>query len=153
MFSPLHANFMINTGEATAADLEGLGEAVRADVRAKTGVDARLGDQAHRPAGMIGRGLALIAAAALGLALLGACQHQGHRPPCPPGALCLADGNGAEPTSLDPAHIDGVWESNIVSQMILGLTDIDADGKASPGSRNFVGDQRRRPHLDLPSAP
>jgi UDP-N-acetylmuramate dehydrogenase len=39
MFSPLHANFMINTGEATAADLEGLGEAVRADVMTKTGVD------------------------------------------------------------------------------------------------------------------
>jgi UDP-N-acetylmuramate dehydrogenase len=38
MFSPLHANFMINTGSATAADLEGLGEAVRADVAAKTGV-------------------------------------------------------------------------------------------------------------------
>ena len=39
MFSPLHANFMINTGTATAADLEGLGEAVRADVMAKTGID------------------------------------------------------------------------------------------------------------------
>jgi UDP-N-acetylmuramate dehydrogenase len=39
MFSPLHANFLINTGEATAADLEGLGEAVRADVKAKLGVD------------------------------------------------------------------------------------------------------------------
>ena len=39
MFSPLHSNFLINTGEATAADLEGLGEAVRADVRAKLGVD------------------------------------------------------------------------------------------------------------------
>jgi len=39
MFSPLHANFLINTGEATAADLEGLGEAVRADVRAKTGIE------------------------------------------------------------------------------------------------------------------
>jgi UDP-N-acetylmuramate dehydrogenase len=38
MFSPLHANFMINTGAATAADLESLGEAVRADVAAKTGV-------------------------------------------------------------------------------------------------------------------
>ena len=38
MFSPLHANFLINTGEATAADLEGLGEAVRADVLAKFGV-------------------------------------------------------------------------------------------------------------------
>ena len=39
MFSPLHANFLINTGEATAADLEGLGEAVRADVKAKLGVE------------------------------------------------------------------------------------------------------------------
>jgi UDP-N-acetylmuramate dehydrogenase len=39
MFSPLHSNFMINTGTATAADLEGLGEAVRADVLAKAGID------------------------------------------------------------------------------------------------------------------
>ncbi|WP_310542233.1 UDP-N-acetylmuramate dehydrogenase [Phenylobacterium sp.] len=39
MFSPLHANFLINTGDATAADLEGLGEAVRADVKAKTGIE------------------------------------------------------------------------------------------------------------------
>jgi UDP-N-acetylmuramate dehydrogenase len=38
MFSPLHANFMINTGEASAADLESLGEAVREDVATKTGV-------------------------------------------------------------------------------------------------------------------
>ncbi len=38
MFSPLHANFLINTGDATAADLEGLGEAVRADVLEKFGV-------------------------------------------------------------------------------------------------------------------
>jgi len=39
MFSALHANFMINPGEATAADLEGLGEQVRADVLARTGID------------------------------------------------------------------------------------------------------------------
>jgi len=39
MFSPMHANFLINTGEATAADLEGLGEAVRADVKARFGVE------------------------------------------------------------------------------------------------------------------
>jgi UDP-N-acetylmuramate dehydrogenase len=39
MFSPLHANFLINAGQATAADLEGLGERVRADVKASTGVE------------------------------------------------------------------------------------------------------------------
>ncbi len=38
MFSPQHANFLINPGEATAADLEGLVEAVRADVAEKFGV-------------------------------------------------------------------------------------------------------------------
>jgi UDP-N-acetylmuramate dehydrogenase len=38
-FSELHANFLINTGEATAADIEGLGEAVRADVKEKFGVN------------------------------------------------------------------------------------------------------------------
>jgi UDP-N-acetylmuramate dehydrogenase len=38
MFSPLHANFMLNTGEATAADLEGLGETVREMVAKQTGV-------------------------------------------------------------------------------------------------------------------
>ncbi len=51
-FSELHANFMINTGEATAADLEGLGEAVRADVMTKLGIDLhweikRIGKTAH----------------------------------------------------------------------------------------------------------
>jgi len=38
-FSEQHANFLINTGAASAADLEGLGEAVRADVRQKFGVE------------------------------------------------------------------------------------------------------------------
>ncbi|MDO8295574.1 MAG: UDP-N-acetylmuramate dehydrogenase [Caulobacter sp.] len=38
MFSPLHSNFMINTGDATAADLEGLGEAVRTAVIDGTGI-------------------------------------------------------------------------------------------------------------------
>ena len=39
MFSPLHANFLINAEDATAADLEGLVERVRADVLAKFGVE------------------------------------------------------------------------------------------------------------------
>mgnify|MGYP001474820396 FL=1 len=36
--SELHCNFLINTGTASAADLEGLGEEVRARVKAKSGV-------------------------------------------------------------------------------------------------------------------
>ena len=37
-FSELHANFLINDGTATAADLEGLGETVRRDVADRFGV-------------------------------------------------------------------------------------------------------------------
>ena len=39
--SPLHCNFLINTGHATAADLEALGELVRARVLETSGVDLR----------------------------------------------------------------------------------------------------------------
>lgn len=38
-FSELHCNFLINRGEATAADLEELGESVRADVKNQHGID------------------------------------------------------------------------------------------------------------------
>ena len=37
--SPQHCNFLINTGNATAADLEGLGEEVRRRVLEETGVE------------------------------------------------------------------------------------------------------------------
>jgi len=36
--SEKHSNFMINAGGATAADLEGLGEEVRKEVYAKSGI-------------------------------------------------------------------------------------------------------------------
>lgn len=39
MFSPQHANFLINTGDATAADLEVLAERVRTEVRTGQGVE------------------------------------------------------------------------------------------------------------------
>jgi len=39
--SEMHCNFMINTGNATAKDLEDLGEEVRAKVKAKSGIDLR----------------------------------------------------------------------------------------------------------------
>lgn len=40
-FSEQHCNFLINDGTATAADLEDLGEAVRAKVKEQTGIDLR----------------------------------------------------------------------------------------------------------------
>jgi oligopeptide transport system substrate-binding protein len=75
----------------------------------------------------------MIGGVALGLAALGACQRAVHREICPPHEACLLYGNGAEPVSLDPAKIDGVWENTIVSQLILGLTQFGADGKVVPG--------------------
>ncbi len=39
--SELHCNFLLNLGDATAADIEGLGEDVRAAVKANSGVELR----------------------------------------------------------------------------------------------------------------
>ena len=39
--SEKHANFMINTGEATATDLENLGEEVRRRVKEHSGIELR----------------------------------------------------------------------------------------------------------------
>jgi UDP-N-acetylmuramate dehydrogenase len=52
--SEKHCNFLINTGNATAADIEGLGEDVRRRVRAATGVTLeweirRIGIPAGKP--------------------------------------------------------------------------------------------------------
>jgi UDP-N-acetylmuramate dehydrogenase len=52
--SEKHCNFLINTGKATAADLEGLGEEVRRRVHAVTGVTLeweihRIGVPAGKP--------------------------------------------------------------------------------------------------------
>jgi UDP-N-acetylmuramate dehydrogenase len=52
--SEKHCNFLLNTGTATAADIEGLGEEVRARVRAMSGVDLhweirRIGIAAKEP--------------------------------------------------------------------------------------------------------
>ena len=37
--SEKHTNFLLNTGDATSADIEGLGEEVRAKVKAQSGVE------------------------------------------------------------------------------------------------------------------
>jgi UDP-N-acetylmuramate dehydrogenase len=55
MMSEKHCNFLINTGDATAADIESLGEEVRRRVKAQSGVDLqweirRIGVSAKRGA-------------------------------------------------------------------------------------------------------
>ena len=75
---------------------------------------------------------ALAAMATLLALALAACGGHHGRPPCPAGEQCLLIGNGAEPLSLDPAKIDGVWEGAIVDQLIVGLTDRDAAAKPIP---------------------
>jgi UDP-N-acetylmuramate dehydrogenase len=54
--SPMHCNFLINTGGATAADLEGLGESVRKRVFQQAGLwleweIMRVGEPAPRQRG------------------------------------------------------------------------------------------------------
>ncbi len=39
--SPMHCNFLINTGDASAADIEALGEEVRRRVLADSGIGLR----------------------------------------------------------------------------------------------------------------
>lgn len=41
--------------------------------------------------------------------------------------------NGAEPESLDPHKVSGVPESNIIRQLLVGLTSTDANGNTVPG--------------------
>ena len=57
--SEKHCNFLINTGGATAADIEGLGEEVRRRVLAATGVTLEWEIKRHRRAGRApgGRGM------------------------------------------------------------------------------------------------
>lgn len=41
--------------------------------------------------------------------------------------------NAAEPESLDPHKVSGVPESNLLRQMLVGLTTTDSEGKTIPG--------------------
>jgi oligopeptide transport system substrate-binding protein len=49
------------------------------------------------------------------------------------GEIALNRGNGAEPKSLDPHHIEGTWEAAITGELLTGLTTEDAEGKPIPG--------------------
>jgi oligopeptide transport system substrate-binding protein len=69
-------------------------------------------------------------------ALLGACGQdngavsRGGQP----GEMVFYRGNAAEPDSLDPHFTQGVWESDITGDLLVGLTTPDVNGKAIPGA-------------------
>jgi oligopeptide transport system substrate-binding protein len=46
----------------------------------------------------------------------------------------LNRGNGGEPKSLDPAFVDTVAESNILGDLLMGLTTLDAAARPIPGA-------------------
>jgi oligopeptide transport system substrate-binding protein len=81
------------------------------------------------------RGLRNAAVLALaGLALAGCGQKEPTRAVCPAGKVCLLTGNGAEPISLDPHFATGTWESRILSDVLMGLTQDDPMGRPIPGA-------------------
>src|SRR5205823_4292851 len=51
-----------------------------------------------------------------------------------PGLMVLNHGNAAEPGSLDPHHIQGDQEDNIVGDLLMGLTTESAQGEPLPGA-------------------
>src|SRR6185437_7863586 len=75
-----------------------------------------------------------------GAALLTACgqstpsQQARNGTAAKPGEMVFNRGNAAEPMSLDPHHVQGNWELNIVGDMMVGLTTEDADAKPIPGA-------------------
>lgn len=81
---------------------------------------------------MTPRGLLLLPAFAIALALA-ACAPRAAVQTCDPGHKCLHIGNSAEPLSMDPNIITSVQDDNVVSDMIMGLTQMAADGTTLPG--------------------
>lgn len=62
------------------------------------------------------------------------CSPKGPaRPPCPEGQVCILAGNVSEAATLDPHKSTGTWEDRIISNLLIGLTEGDAEGKAIPG--------------------
>lgn len=78
------------------------------------------------------RAAATLAGLSLILMICG-CQQKAVRPPCPSGQLCIELGNGSEPISLDPPKTTGTWESRLLGDFFVGLTQDDPAGGAIPG--------------------
>lgn len=72
-------------------------------------------------------------AALLVTALLGSCQGEVQRPPCPAGQTCLMWGNTLDPNTLDPQLMYSLSEFAIVGDLIMGLTADAPDASVVPG--------------------
>ncbi len=77
------------------------------------------------------RNLFLAGMAAVALAACG--QSAPSRPPCPVGKVCLQYGNTSEPLTLDPHLSTGTWEDRIQSDLLIGLSQSDPEGKPIAG--------------------
>jgi oligopeptide transport system substrate-binding protein len=61
-----------------------------------------------------------------------ACQPQVSRPPCPPGKVCVAWGNSAEPGTLDPQKATMIDEFAIIGELYTGLFTDSPDADPIP---------------------
>ncbi|MCH8859453.1 MAG: peptide ABC transporter substrate-binding protein, partial [Proteobacteria bacterium] len=75
----------------------------------------------------------LWSALAMGL-MLAACSDNTRTDTEAGSEIVLRRGNSAEPRSLDPHHVQGDWESNLVGDMLMGLTVDGPDGVSVPGA-------------------
>lgn len=63
---------------------------------------------------------------------LAGCQGAAKRPACPPGQVCLEYGNQSDPLTLDPQKANLLYESVIISDLMVGLTTDGPDGSPVP---------------------
>jgi oligopeptide transport system substrate-binding protein len=75
----------------------------------------------------------VVALLSVGALALGACQDKGIRNACPAGRTCLAYGNNIEPATLDPQKSNLIEESNIIGDLMMGLTTDGSDASPQPG--------------------
>lgn len=75
----------------------------------------------------------LIAVVLVAFLAAAGCKESSNRAPCPAGKLCFETGNTSDPISLDPHKITSVAENRLLSDMIVGLTQDDPEGKPVPG--------------------
>jgi len=81
--------------------------------------------------GVLGAALGTIAACGDGTGTQGA---KSAAPGASGGEIVLRRGNGGEPASLDPHFVTAANEDAVISDMLIGLTTQDAEGRPIPGA-------------------